>query len=98
MRFRFARIEQPRDVWVIEAGEDLAFRPEAQSEGGWRSLVDDLDRDLRRILFIGALAEINRAGAAAAKDVHDPVLANDLSQQPPLALQRGVIRGPADRL
>ena len=53
---------------VIEAREDLPLGAEAQSELALhRAVVDDLDRDLRRVLTIGALAQVHRAGAAVAE-------------------------------
>jgi hypothetical protein len=39
-------VEQARDIRVIEAGEDLPFRPEAPDDGvGIHPALEDLQRD-----------------------------------------------------
>ena len=78
----FARVDQARDVRVIQAREDLALGAEAQAELALhRAVVDDLDCDLRRVLPIGALAEVHRAGAAVAEDRNELVVAEDAADE-----------------
>src|SRR4029077_12353386 len=75
-----ACIEQPPDIWVIEPGQDLAFRSEAAQV---LSLVcppiQYLDRDLFLKLTISALRQKYCAHPAAAKFTDDDIRAHALS-------------------
>jgi hypothetical protein len=60
-------VEQPRDLRVLELGQDLALAAESAEQilvAQWRG--DDLDRHLLVELVVGACREIHRAHAAAA--------------------------------
>ena len=73
-----ARIQQLGDIGMIEAGQDLSFRPQAHAEIGVDGrAVDDFDCYLCRVLTVGAFSEINGAGSAMAEDFSEPVVAND---------------------
>ena len=61
----FARIDQARDVRMIEAREDLALGAKPRTKASVHGIaIDDLDRNLRAVLSIRALGEIDRATAA----------------------------------
>lgn len=60
-------IEEAGDVGVLEAGEDLAFAPEAfEDELGIEAWFYEFDGDLGFVLFVGSGGEIDGAHAAAA--------------------------------
>ena len=74
------RIEQPRDIWVIEPGQDLAFRPEpAQDLSGVGASIQYLDRNLFLKLTISTLSQKNCAHPTAAKFTDDDIRAHALS-------------------
>src|SRR6476660_3444252 len=71
---RRACIEQPRDIWVIEPGQDLAFRSEAaQDLSRVGASIQYLDCDLFFKLTISALCQENCAHPAAAKFTDDDI-------------------------
>src|SRR2546428_12805449 len=75
-----ACIEQPRDIWVIESGQDLAFRSEtAQDLSRVGASIQYLDRNLFLKLTIGTLRQKNCAHPAAAKFTDDDICAYALS-------------------
>src|SRR4029077_4899613 len=75
-----ACIEQPRDIWVIELGQDLAFRSKAvQDLGRVSASIQYLDRDLFLKLTISALCQENCAHPTAAKFTDDDIRAHKLS-------------------
>ena len=61
------RVEQPRDVGVVERGEDLAFPREALRGGLREMLVHELQRHPAPEQSVGALGEPHRPHAAAAE-------------------------------
>ncbi|MCR6701670.1 MAG: hypothetical protein NVV68_11175 [Dokdonella sp.] len=68
-----AAVDQPRDVGMGQAGQDLPLGAEARVPvGGIPAAANQLDRDLLRELAVGAFGQPDRAHAAAA----------DLAQQP----------------
>src|SRR5947199_10838528 len=75
-----ACIEQPRDIWVIEPGQDLAFRSEtAQDLSRVGASIQYLDRNLFLKLTIGTLRQKYCAHPAAAKFTDDDIRAHTLS-------------------
>src|SRR5204862_2194000 len=75
-----ACIEQPRDIWMIEPGQDLAFRSEAaQDLSRVGAFIQYLDRDLFLKLTISALCQENCAHPTAAKFTDDDIRAYALS-------------------
>jgi hypothetical protein len=57
-----ASIQQPRDVRVIQAGQNLPFAPETlKNETGVHAGRDKLYRDIHVILLIVALAQVDGA-------------------------------------
>src|SRR6266550_4049283 len=75
-----ACIEQPRDIWVIEPGQDLAFRSETvQDLSRVSASIQYLDRDLFLKLTISALCQENCAHPTAAKFTDDDIRAYALS-------------------
>src|SRR6478672_5605839 len=75
-----ACIEEPRDIWVIEPGQDLAFRSEtAQDLSRVGASIQYLDRDLFLKLTISALCQENGAHPPAAKFTDDDIRAHALS-------------------
>ena len=75
-----AAVEQPRDVRVIEASEDLALVAEAaQHRLRIHAALDELDRDLFLVLAVGAPREIDRAHSAAADALQDFPVADGLA-------------------
>src|SRR5882724_13573102 len=75
-----ACIEQPRDIWMIEFGQDLAFRSEtAQDLSRVGASTQYLDRDLFLKLTISALCQENCAHPTAAKFTDDDIRAYELS-------------------
>jgi hypothetical protein len=85
--FGFARVDQPGDVRMVEAGEDLALGAEAQAEIDGRGAVDDLDGGLGRELVIGPLAQEDGARATPAQHGDELVVRDDPSDE-------GDLRGP----
>ena len=75
--FRFACVEQPRDVGVIETGENLTFRAKAQTEVERGRAIDHFDRGLPGELTVGPLGQIHRARAAPTQDRFDSVVGDD---------------------
>src|SRR4029077_1773396 len=74
-----ACIEQPRDIWVIELGQDLAFRSEAvQDLSRVSASIQHLDRDLFLTLTISALRQENCAHPAAPEFTYDHIRADAL--------------------
>src|SRR5262249_38018543 len=89
-----ARVEQPRDIWMIELGQDLTFRSEpAQDLSCVRASIQYLDGDLFLKLSISALCQENRAHPAAAKFTDDDIGAHALS-----AARRSLLPQPAPSL
>src|SRR6266516_2981478 len=72
-------IEQPRDIWVIEPGQDLAFRSETpQDLSRVGASIQYLDRDLFLKLTISAFCQENCAHPATAKFTYDHIRAHAL--------------------
>ena len=70
--FGRAAVEQPRDVGVIERGQNLPLGAKtAQHLVAFRSAFEELDGDLFFILPVGALGQIDRAHAAAPQLTQD---------------------------
>src|SRR5204863_8367181 len=77
---RYACIEQPRDIWVIEPSQDLAFRSEAaQDLSRVGASIQYLDRNLFLKLTISALCQENGSHPAMAKFTDDEIRAHALS-------------------
>src|SRR2546429_5251346 len=75
-----ACIEQPRDIWVIEPRQDLAFRSEAaQDLSRVGASIQYLDRNLFLKLTISALCQEYCAHPTAAKFTDDDIRAHALS-------------------
>src|SRR4029453_19101978 len=75
-----ACVEQPRDIWVIEFGQDLAFCSEtAQDLSRVCASIQYLDRDLFLKLTVSALRQKYCAHPAAAKFTDDDIRAHALS-------------------
>src|SRR5436190_4208427 len=75
-----ACIEQPRDIWMVEPGQDLAFRSEAAQDlsrvGG---SIQYLDRNLFLKLTISTLRQKNCAHPTTAKFTNDDIRAYALT-------------------
>ncbi len=66
-----AAIQQPRDVRMLQARENLALRVEAAQHGlGVHAVLDHLDRGALLELPVVALGEVDRAHPAAADFAH----------------------------
>src|SRR5256886_4049241 len=75
-----ACIEQPCDIWVIEPGQDLAFRSEtAQDLSRVGASIQYLDRNLFLKLTISTLRQKYCAHPTAAKFTDDDIRAHALS-------------------
>src|SRR5262245_6755609 len=75
-----ACIEQPGDVWMIEFGQDLAFRSEtAQDLSRVGASIQYLNRNLFLKLTISTLCQENCAHPTAAKLTDDDIRAYALS-------------------
>src|SRR4029077_6658018 len=75
-----AGIEQPRDIWGIEPGQDLAFRSETpQNLSRVGASIQYLDRDLFLKLTISALCQENCAHPAASEFTDDDIRADAFS-------------------
>src|SRR5262249_19536799 len=75
-----ACVEQPRDIWVVEPGQDLAFRSEtAQDLSRVCASIQYLDRNLFLKLTISTLSQKYGAHPAAAKFTNDDIRAHTLS-------------------
>ena len=63
-----AAVEEPRDVRMLEAGEDLPLPPEvADRVVAGAADRDDLDRDPLAVLIVGARGQIDDAHPAVAE-------------------------------
>src|SRR5436190_4672446 len=75
-----ACVEQPGDIWMIEPGQDLAFRSKpAQDLSRVGASIQYLDRDLFLKLTISTLRKKNCAHPAAAKFTYDDIRAHTVS-------------------
>ena len=84
---------------VIEAREDLALGAEAHAEVAMHGgVVDDLDRHLRRILAVRALAQIYRAGATVAQNRNQLIVADHAADQRLAPVARGGVDRRAERM
>ena len=83
-----AAVDQPRDVRVIEVGEDLPFGPEPLfDDRRLERRADHLDRDLLLVRIVGADAKVDGAHPAAADFAHQPVRADPPPGPPGCPLQ-----------
>src|SRR3546814_5063061 len=72
-----AAVEQVGDAGVLELGEDAALVAEARQQVAADAMAHHLDRHVLLELAVVALAEVNRAHAAAA-DLADDTVGADL--------------------
>src|SRR3954469_9939791 len=84
---------------MIQAGENLALGPQAHPKAGVNCCaVNDLDRDLRRVLAIRTLTEIDRTRSTVTEYLSQPVVTHHLSQKSLASVSSGYIEGCTERV